>query len=112
MGQIDLFEGELHDPDKHLLAVRAGWLAGWLAAFGARVWSGSWCTNRLSGCSLVWVRLRRWLRPRAQIYYVLERLVANFDFPRWPSFCYILDMNQATEGPIQFDVPTEVRLHN
>jgi hypothetical protein len=42
VGQIDLFEGELHDPDKHLLAVRAGWLAGWpqraLGPFAGSCW--------------------------------------------------------------------------
>ena len=51
VGQIALFDGGLHDPDKHLLA----------------------------------------------IYYTLERLVANYRYPYWRNFSYILDMDVSAD---------------
>lgn len=43
------------------------------------------------------------------IYYVLERLVVHFSWPRHPNFCYVLDMAQPPDPPkIDFEVPIEV----
>jgi hypothetical protein len=63
VGCIDLFEGDIHDPSKHLLA----------------------------------------------IYYALERLVVNSQWPDRPNFCYLLELEPPPDPKaIDFAVPCEV----